>query len=40
MNLPRRLLLLATFVSPLALAQPAYFPPRGEWQREIVHTPG
>lgn len=33
MNLPRRLVLLAALASTLAAAEPAYFPPRGDWQR-------
>jgi len=33
MDLPRRLFLVAALVSTLAGAEPAYFPPRGDWQR-------
>ena len=33
MSLLRRLVLLAALVSTLAVAEPAYFPPRGDWQR-------
>ena len=33
MSFPRRLFLVAAIACTLAAAEPAYFPPRGDWQR-------